>query len=168
MLVISGCIHTACSMRPYSLNWRTITWSWWKLLFLKSESGSKSSRCLDESCSPFAPWGHQTGWDVPLNHYFPEEVLSSIFIMKKQNRALGCLFWMLFFVELNQNEEKITNCTYSVVSLSLSCNKDCCYRKRKKREITNELDSIKMCFPFCIRYFCIIYPTVKANFPPHT
>lgn len=39
---------------------------------------------------------------------------------------------------------------------------------RGKREITNELDSIKMCFPFCIRYFCIIYPTVRANFPPHT
>lgn len=54
------------------------------------------------------------------------------------------------------------------LSLSLSCNKDCCYRKRKKREITNELDAIKTCFPFCIRYFCIIYPTAKANFPPHT
>lgn len=107
MLVISGCIQTACSMCPYSLNWRTITWSWWQIFFLKSESGSKSSRWLDESCSPFAPCGHQTGWDVPLNHYVPEEVLSSIFFMKKQNQVLGCLFWMLFLYSNIRMKKKL-------------------------------------------------------------
>lgn len=165
MLVISDCMWTVQHVSSV-LTEGPVTWNWWKLLFLKSESGSKSSRwklqqiCILWTSKPVDETYATEQQTKPLKKYFLQ-------FSSRKNRTShwtacsGCFFFA--FVELNQSKENTTNCTYIVVCLLPYPTTKTAIGGKKSERCNKLARCNNFFFPFCIRYFCLKYPIVKAN-----
>lgn len=147
MLVISDCIPTVQHM-PSVLTEGPMTWSWQKLLFLKSKSGSKSSRWkLQQICILWT--------SVPVDETYASEQyskpLKSIFFNFNQEKpeptiGLFVLHDFLCFCRAKSEQRKYYQ-PYLHCCLPLSYNKDC-YRRQKKWELHNKLARCNNFFSF--------------------